>query len=178
MCAGTGAAGLTVTLATAMATTADDGAFTIARPTGSNLVWHVTGSTLVTSVVPYGATTVIPAMRALAYSDIADNNGVSVQNPGEGEIFVRVVRAGAAVAHAQASSAPPPQYGALYETADAVVWNLNAASGTGSHGAAWIAGAPGGLATVTITPSGGAAVVVPNVPVEDQANTYLAVEIP
>src|SRR5437879_12702520 len=48
-CATSGAGGFTVQLGSAAATTGADGKFTIASPSMTNLVWNVTGTTIVSS---------------------------------------------------------------------------------------------------------------------------------
>ena len=177
-CAATGAGGLTVKLETATAITSATGAFSIAKPSGSSPVWHVTGPKLQPSVVPFGASTLLPAMLAADYTTLEDDNGVTLQDATEGEIFVRIVRAGAPLAKVRATSSPAGQYGVLYDTAIGDTWLPNAANGTGAAGMLWLPGTPIGLATVTITPMGGAPIAVPNIPVESQAITWVAVDAP
>lgn len=177
-CRNTGTGALRVTLGTSMATTDDSGAFTIATPTGTNLVWRVSGTGLQPSVMQYGPSLTIPALLAADYNSLEVGNGVQVQTADQGEIFVHVVRAGASVTGAHGASAPSPFYGVLYDTNIAAVWNINASVGTGAHGMLWYPATPIGTATISVTPMGGTAVMTPNVLVESQAITYLSVTVP
>jgi len=178
-CRATGTGALHVTLGTSTATTDDTGAFTLPTPSGTNLLWHVTGTSLQTSVMPFGTSTTIPALLAADYLSLEVGNGVNVQTADQGEIFVAVRRAGAAVTGAHGASSPMPFYGVLYDTNIAAVWNINAAVGTGAHGMLWYPATPIGTASISVTPMGSTtAVTTPNVPVESQAITYIAVTVP
>lgn len=173
-CATTGAGGLVVTLGTSMATTADDGTFTIARPTGSNITWDVTGSTLVESITPFAAQAVIPAMPLVLYGQLEGDNGV-VPQAAQGAVMVRVLQGGVPAVGAAVTSTPAGVYGTFYDGATPSTWTANA---TGAFGAAWMPAIATGTVDVTVTPQGGTAVVLSQVPIKEGAITFLTEELP
>jgi hypothetical protein len=172
-CAATGAGGFTVTLGTSTATTAADGTFSFATPQGSGLVWHVTGTNIVTSVMPLATVAEIPALTITTYQDLLGNTGV-VLSAGQGSVLARVVHAGAPVADAVATSSPAAQYQTTYDGATAQAWGTTA---TEAHGTAFLAGITAGAVTVTVTPSGASPIAV-SAGVEDGALTFLAFDAP
>lgn len=173
-CATSGAGGLVVTLGTSTATTADDGTFTIARPSGSNITWDVTGSTIVESLTPFSAQAVIPAMPLTVYGQLEGDNGV-VPQAGQGAVMVRVLQGGAPVAGATVTSTPAGVYGAFYDGSTPATWTANA---TGAFGAAWLPAITTGTADVTVTPQGGTPVMLSLVPIKEAAITFLTEELP
>lgn len=173
-CAATGAGGLTVTLGGETATTADDGTFTLARPVGSMLVWHVTGATIVPSVMPLDVTVTIPVIATTTYLDALDNNGILLA-PGQGSVFVHVVRGGAAITGATAVASPPPTYAPFYDGSTSLVWDQDA---TGARGMVWVAGAEAGTLTVTVTPPLATAGTPLAVPIEGDSITFATLAIP
>jgi len=175
-CAATGAGGITVTLGTQTASTLGDGTFTMLIPQGSALVWHASGTTIVTSVMPAGARAEIPVLAQTTYNDLANGNGV-VLAADQGAVMARVVHAGAPLAGARANASPASlQYGAFYDGTSSTVWLQSA---TGTHGAAWLPGlAAPGNAAVSITPSGGSATAIGTLPIEAGAITFVVADIP
>ena len=173
-CAATGAAGITVELGSASATTADDGTFTISVPPGNDLVWVASRSDLETSVMPFGTVASIPALTQDAYLGLEDGNGVLL-SPGQGSLFVRVLQAGVPVTGATAAISPPAQYAPFYDGTTATVWRQDA---TGAYGMVWIPGAPAGSADVTITPPSGSATTLAGLPVLDGALTFAIAAVP
>lgn len=171
-CEPSGVGGLEVRLGDQSATTGDDGTFTITTPTGTDLVWHVTGSNLVTSVMPFTATSTIPALTQVSYTDLLDDNG-AILNANESSVFARVVQAGAPLAGAVVTSDPSSTYGVLYDGATATTWG---GAATGPEGVAWLVGLSG-TTTLTITPPAGTDVVT-TAPVEADAITFLTVAVP
>jgi hypothetical protein len=179
-CQPSGAGNLTVTLGTSPAAlTADNGDFTIATPTGSNLVWHVTGASLQTTVMPFNTILAIPALTQNGYIALAAANGHPVV-AGQGAIFAQVVRAGAPLAQATAVSSDLNVVDPLYDnpgtTADS--WTQTAVSGTGPLGMTWWPGMDVGTPTITVTPHLAASVAPVSVPVEADAITYVQIAIP
>src|SRR5436190_17636345 len=69
-CADTGADALTVSLGTETTTTATNGAFVITRPTGTNLIWFVSGTGIESSALPLSAGTTVPAIASTVYGDM------------------------------------------------------------------------------------------------------------
>ena len=172
-CATTGADGLTVTLGTSMATTAADGTFSIAAPLGSSLTWHVSGTNLATSVMPYTAIAQIPALTLTTYQDLLSNTG-AVLSVGQGSVLARVVHAGAPLTAADATSNPAAAYPTAYDGASPSSWT---SIGTGAFGTAFLAGINAGATTVSVTPSGGTA-IDDTASVESGAITFLTFDVP
>jgi hypothetical protein len=172
-CAATGAAGITVTLGTRTATTAADGSFKIAAPSGTGLVWRTSASDLVTMLTPFGVSTTIPSITLDAWSDILNSNGVMLVT-GEGSIIARVVKGTTLQMGARAASTPAARFATLYDGPTALAWRDVS---TGPAGTAWIPGAPVGANTLQITPAAGTG-AMQSVPVEDQAITYVTVDLP
>ncbi len=174
-CDATNAGGLTVTLGTQMATTAADGSFAMTAPTGTGLVWHVTGTAIQTSVRPYAAgDTQIPAMTTTMYTTVAADTGDFAVG-GDGTIFIAVDKAGASLAGATASSSPTATYLTFYDGSTIHNWQTTS---TGPFGTALIGGQPAGTATVAVVPPSAATISVTGVPVEDGALTFLTVTAP
>lgn len=176
-CAPSGAQGLVVSLGTRTTTTAGDGSFTIVPPLGGGLTWHVTGSQLVTSVMPFGADDTIPAIRDLVYGELLDTNLVTLADQ-QGSIVVRVVSGVVPAVGVTATSVPAPPRLALYDASSATIWKES--GGTGPLGMAWFADVPLAaagptFATIALTPRGRSA--VPAVPVENQAITFLTYDL-
>ncbi len=175
-CAATGADGLTVTLGSETATTSADGSFTIGTPGGSSLVWHVSGTGIVPSVMAYSATplaSAVPAVPAVLYESFTLSNGVLI-NAGEGSVIGRVVHATNAISNATASISPAATYAAFYDGNSASTWNQNS---TGTRGVFWIPGAAGGNASVTVDTAAGDSVAA-SLAVDGDSITFVVVEVP
>ncbi|HEY0255601.1 MAG TPA: hypothetical protein VGC41_28925 [Kofleriaceae bacterium] len=174
---GTNLGGYSVTLGNFTTTTGTDGTFVLQAPTSSNVVWVVTGTDIETSLMSYSASTTIPVVTVDTYLGLAGSNGV-LQQTGYGDVFLHVTHAGASVAAAVATAiVPTPFYAAaLYDGTIKDVWQSTA---TGTYGMTWIAGAPTGATSVTITPQGaGSGEVAANIPVGDQAVTWATLDLP
>ena len=172
-CAATGAGNITVTLGTRTATTMDDGRFTIATPVSTNLVWRASGAGIVSSVMAFGTTTSIPAIGIRDFNDLMNANSV-VQQADEGAVVARIVRNGTPQTGATAASTPLAQFPTKYDGATPLAWTELA---TGAAGTAWLPGVPIGTATIAVTPASGTAADV-DVRVEDQAITYVTIDLP
>lgn len=145
-CAATGAENLTVTLGTAMATTAADGSFTIMRPADTTgLSWSVTGTQIVASSIAFAATTTIPAFDAAAYQQMVSANDASAS---DGAMVVRITKAGARVMGATVAIAPTPQSEIYYDSGDDLNWTIGGS--TGEDGVAWIPSIPGDSAQLSV----------------------------
>jgi hypothetical protein len=176
-CAASGVGGLTVALDGATALTADDGTFTIARPSGTvGLVWQVSGADLVTSVMKFGATgamPTLPAMPRVVYEQM-----IAAVNPplgaGSGALMTRITRAGFAVSGATATTRPPPDSITFYDGTSAIDWRTDA---TGANGVAWIPSIGPGTVELVVT-SNATDTVLANVPVVAEAITFVFAEIP
>ena len=172
-CSDTNAGQITVTLGTQSAVTADNGTFTLTPPSGSNLVWRASGAGVISSVMPFGTTAVIPSITDIDYQDLQNANSV-ILSSGQGSIVARIVHGTTPIAGATASAKPDPQYATKYDGVAALAWTELA---TSNAGVAWIAGADVGTATVTVTPASGTG-AIEAVHVEDQAITYVTIDLP
>ncbi|HWU89420.1 MAG TPA: hypothetical protein VN253_19300 [Kofleriaceae bacterium] len=173
-CAATGASNLRVTLgSSAPVLTNDDGTFLIAEQAGSNLAWTVTGVTLVTSVIPFSTSRLLPAIRDTAYGDLKSSSSVIV-SPGEGSIVARLVKNNASITGARALVNNGESLQTLYDTANATVWGTQ---GTGSLGVAWLPNNLAGTRTLIVSPPSGASFAVP-VTIVDQAITFVTIAVP
>jgi hypothetical protein len=173
-CADTGADGLTVTLGTRTAMTTANGGFTIRVLTGTNNVWRVTGTTIVSSAMTVGASTVIPALSANVYGDMTTaNNAVFV---GSGAIIAKLTNSNAAVVGATAATDPPTAGNIRYDAADAINWDPNT---TGPLGVVWAPGiTPTLTASMTVTDAAQDATTFDDIPVFADTITWLFVNVP
>lgn len=172
-CLDSGAGGITVTLGTKTATTANDGSFLIETPSGSQLVWRASGLDIVPSVMAFGPSTSIPAVGIQTYSDILGANSVVLQS-GQGSIVARIVRNGSPVVGATMSTSPVPQYATKYDGPTATAWTELK---TAAAGVAWIPGAQATMNTVTVSPMTGTGANT-MLPVEDGAITFATFDLP
>ncbi len=171
---GTSAGGLTVTLDGNTALTNADGTFQIDAPKSSTLIWTVSGGQFAPSITSYSASHVIPIVKADDYTNLKSESG-TVAESGYGDVFVHVQHASANVATVVAVAAGTPLYSPLYDGTTADAWQV---TGTGSFGMVWLNGVIAGSTSVTLTPTGGTATSVANIPVGDGAVTWVSVELP
>lgn len=177
-CAGSGAGGLTVTFGTATATTADDGSYAIAT-TGSAAFYTVSGALVITSVRRGPPSGEIPAITATLYGDMNAGTNNTVIGNDQGAVIFRILRAGAPLAGASVASTDALS-DVYFDSLDDTQWANNSAVGTGPFGVTWIPVEPAGTIDVRVEPDGGAgsAFAVSNVPVVDQAITFVDVSVP
>lgn len=174
-CSTTDAGGLTVTLGTKTATTAANGTFAIAKPSGSNLAWTIEDpdGAVVKSRIPFGTTTTLPAMTLADYFTLQGDNSVVVST---GSLVVHVVKGATSPAGANATVSPLSAGGIHYANNAEFNWP-ELASGTTNFGMIWIPNAEPGVNTVTVTPDQGDDADATGV-VETGAITWLVVELP
>jgi hypothetical protein len=161
--------------ASAAVLTADAGSFTIATPSGSTLEWFVTGqsiesSEMVLGVPPY----VIPAITSATYNLMIETNVSAFTVAGHGGLIAYVTSGGAPLVGATAS-ATLDDNNVFYDGPSAQSWlQLH----TGADGVVWIPEleAPQDTA-LTITPSGGTAEPIGNVPIGDGAVTFISLAL-
>ena len=170
MCAGTGAGNITVTLGTAMATTADDGMFSLVSPGGTNLSWTIVGADVVTSVVPLSTSNILPAITATYYDDMLTANGVII-NSGEGSLVLFVRDATGALPGAAVTLTPTATFLPMHDTSNKSVWSQG---NTGPAGVSWTPGATAGSVSVRVSPPAGTAQQV-SLPIVDGAITYTTI---
>ncbi|HSD88835.1 MAG TPA: hypothetical protein VLB44_15010 [Kofleriaceae bacterium] len=171
-CASSGADALTVTLGSATATPAADGTFSIARPSGSGLVWRVSGTDIVGAAMEEASGTTIPAIGAALYADMTTTNS-AINNNGTGAIIAQLTHGGAALVNATALPSPVPAGNVYYDGISAIVWSLDV---TGSFGVVWVPGMTPGTAQLTI--DGTAQGTITGIPVFADTVTFVAAEIP
>ncbi|HEX7704375.1 MAG TPA: hypothetical protein VF403_26725 [Kofleriaceae bacterium] len=174
LCATTGVGGYTVTLDGHTAMTEADGSFLIDSPTSSNITWSVTGLDIMSSLMSYSAVHRIPVMKQVDYFDLANSNSV-VAAPAFGDVFIHVTHAGTSEASVAATTTPVATFATLFDGNAATNWTQ---IGTGAFGMVWVPGLAQGAATATLTPQGGTATVVANIPIGDQTLTWVALQLP
>jgi len=173
-CRGSGVAGLTVSLGSATATTADDGTFTIDSPTGTNVEWDVTGSTVVQSVTQYAGQAKISVMDATMLGDLQGANGVTPA-AGTGALMMRIARNGAGVMGETVVAVPANDpYGTYYDGATASSWTQ---SGTGTFGTAYLPGIPVGTTSVRLSAGGTVQATISAIPIADGGVTFVIAEV-
>lgn len=173
-CKTAGVAGLTVTLGTQTATTADDGYFTITAPTGTNVVWDVKGSTVVESVTPYAGQTKISVMDSQMFVELQGNVGAQ-PIAGTGGLLVRVTRGGNAVAGETAVVTPANQLGSYYDGATASSWTQIS---TGTFGTVFEPNVTSGSATLKLSAGGTLQATLSAIPITDGGVTFVVAELP
>lgn len=178
-CAIGGADGITVTLGSASTTTAADGVFTITAVPSANLVWRASGGNamIVPSVVPYGASTTIPAIPATRFQALLADNG-AIFSDGDASIFVHIVSGGASVTGATGTLIPAAASLVFYDGANDQVWDQDA---TGAFGMMWIPEADPGVVTVAIDRPDAVPGTPPdtfdNIPLENLSITFVTVDL-
>ncbi len=171
-CLTTGAGDITVTVGAASAVTNDDGSFTISTPSGTNLVWSVSGNTIMTSTIGFSTSAVIPAIQSMTFETLADENGI-VFDPTQGTIIGQVLHSGSGFADTTAVAAPIGIYDTFYASPDDQADWLDASTTT-TFGTFLIAGLTPGTETLTLTPGVGSAAIVSDVPSGSGTVTFIA----
>jgi hypothetical protein len=143
-CASSGAGGLTVQLGTQMATTIDDGSFVITRPSGTDLVWRVSGDGIEPSALPLASASTIPAIDSLLYDDMLAITNATLGSGGA--LIARVGRSGTPSAGVVATASPQPSSEVYYDGASTLEWETDA---TGSSGIVWIPSIATGTASLS-----------------------------
>lgn len=167
-CATTGANGLTVTLGSYTTTTADDGSFSIVTPSGTDLVWRVTGTADVqAAAMALSSGTTIPALSLAIYNSMIVANQ-AIANDGSGAVIARITMGGAGVSGLQAAPTPLQEGAIYYDGASATVWQETS---TGSFGVVWIPGlAP--TSTAQIALSGSHTATITGIPIFADTVTF------
>ncbi len=190
-CSADAANGITVSLpGVGSATTAEDGTFTIARPTGTNLAWSITGDNVMPSTMGFGTSAIVFAITVETFSELVNANGI-VFDPTQGTIIGQVVEAGSGAALVTVVAAPigvfPDTFYAV--PSDQQDWPGSTTSafgtfliagltaGVGSAGSAGSAGSDTSTETLTITPSTGSAEILSNVPVTQGSITFVSAQL-
>jgi hypothetical protein len=172
-CAGSGADGLTVTLGTQTATTVADGSFSITRPTGTGLVWFVTGTGVEPSAMRMIGGTKIPAITSLLYGDMIAGMSAIV-SVDTGAIITRISRAGTPLTDAVAIASPTPDSETYYDGVGVTDWDFDA---TGPFGVVWISAIAPGTASLAVD-TGTVQGTIGGIPVYAGTVTFELAEIP
>lgn len=172
-CAASGADGLTVTLGDQTATTASDGSFTIARPSGTNLTWFVSGTGIEPSAMRAALGTTVPAIASLLYGDMIAGMSAIVTTE-DGAIIAQLRRDDAAFTNAVATATPGPDSEVYYDGPAVSEWNFDA---TGPFGVVWISAIAPGIASLALD-NGAVQTTVAGIPVFAGAITFELAEIP
>ncbi len=149
-CDQAGLDGLLVTVGTSQKTTTANGTFTdMPSPTGSNLVWRVSGNTQMKSLLEYPGDLTIPSIKTNLYQNVAADANVAI-DPTAGTIFVKVMYMGNPVAGATATLAGLNDLVRYDDAAANGSFNVDA---THLDGVVWFPNvSPGATRTFTITP--------------------------
>lgn len=166
-CATTGAAGFTVGLGPNTAMTVADGGFNIAVPTGTGLVWRVSGTGITPSAMPATNGTQIPALDAAIYQNMLTTN-LAASGNNTGAIIAQLKANGAAVTNARATTTPAPTGAIFYDGGSFAQWDTDA---TGTFGVVWVPGLAVGTATMQVMSTGTAA--ISGIPVYADTITYV-----
>ena len=170
VCAATGAQDITVVLGSVSTMTADDGSFSLISPGGTNLVWRVGATDLVTSVVPFSSSNILPVITGTYFDDMLSTNGV-ILNSGEGSVVLFVRDSAGPLAGAAVALTPTATYLPMHDGANKSVW---VTGNTGVAGVSWTPGATAGSVGISVTPPAGTAQVF-SLPVVSGAITYTTV---
>ncbi len=175
-CANTGAENLMVTLGTFTATTAADGSFSIMRPSGSNLVWIVTGTAIQPSAMSFGTLTLIPAVEVGLYGQMVSAANVT-PIAGDGAIIAQVKRGTTPVTGLVATTVPDADTAAFYDGNTPENWDPNVSGGLGM---VWVPGVPtasAGSAQLLLA-EGTTVHTIQGIPVFDSTVTFVFAAIP
>lgn len=108
--------GLTVSLGGFTTTTFADGSFVIERPTGSELLFEVSGPGAITTTTPFSpSTTTLPVVDADVWAAMLASNEVFLP-PGVGSILGTVVREGVPVRGVTVVATPTGIAGPFFDT--------------------------------------------------------------
>lgn len=172
-CASSGADGFTVTLGSQTATTGGDGSFTMTRPSGSGLVWQVSGTGIEPGAMRLSSGTTIPVMNSLLYGDMVASQ-TAIVSVDTGAIIARLTRASAPLTDAVVVASPQPDSETYYDGAGVTAWELDA---TGPFGIVWISAISPGTASLSLD-TGAVQNTVSGIPVFAGTITFELAEIP
>ena len=171
-CATTGAAGLIVTLGSAVTTAMADGHFSIVPANNTDLEWRVSGAAIQASAMQlrYGST--IPAITKTTYDNmVAANQAVS--GDGSGALMARFTLAATPIAGLQAITTPAAESVIHYDNnVSATTWSVDQ---TGSYGVVWVPGLVG--STVEISLSGASNAAITGIPIFANTVSFVLAEV-
>jgi hypothetical protein len=172
-CAASGADGFAVTLASETVTTGADGSFTMTRPSGTSLVWFVSGTGIEPSAMRFAGGTTIPVISSLLYGEmIAAMSAIITVDTGA--IIARLQRAAAPLTDAVVVASPLPDSETYYDGPGVTAWDLDA---TGPLGVTWISAIAPGTASLALD-TGTFQATVGGIPVYAGTITFELAEIP
>ena len=138
-CSPSGADGLTVTLASSAATTAQDGSFQVVVPPAASPatpMLSVTGPGFVPTQITMSSAASIPVLRADLFSQMLAANGITPSS-GSGSILGTVVRGGVPAPGVTVTVTPAPAFAPRFDGGSPTSFALDA---TGARGVVWIPG--------------------------------------
>jgi len=162
-----------------LAPPAKTGEFSIVAPLGSDLVWHASGTNFVTTAMPFGPDNTIPIVASADYTDLLNQNQVTILAEGQGSVFVRAVSGAVPASGVSATSNlvtgnVVPRY-----DADTSATDWRELGPTQADGVMWFPGVQVTTtpAQITLTRNGGTPVKL-SVNVEDQTITFVTQDVP
>jgi hypothetical protein len=170
-CDATGAGDIVVTIGNAMATTEDDGTFTIDIPSGTGLQWQLEHPDFITSIAQLSSSLLIPMIRADDYADLLGDNGI-ILDPTQGSVVMQILDGNdLPFPNSTAVGNPAAQFPTRYDGNSAIIWDQDA---TSTLGVAWLPGIASATTTITVTPAGNTPRTT-TVPVQAGALTFGAI---
>jgi len=159
---------------------AKTGEFSIVAPLGTDLVWHASGTNFITTAMPFGPDNTIPIVPDLVYTDLLNQNHVTLLTEGQGSVFVRAVTG--ALAESGVSATTTLVTGNVIPLYDADISSTDwrEIGPTQAAGVIWFPGVQVTTTTparITLSRVGGTPVNV-SVNVEDQVITFLTQDVP
>ncbi|MBA3464493.1 MAG: hypothetical protein H0T46_31470 [Deltaproteobacteria bacterium] len=180
-CSSKRAGGFTVTLGTAMTTTAADGTFlfppqTDELTTGFTVTGTSTGGLrIVPTSSTFGTNVIVPAIDADRYARLLSSNGVLLQD-GTGSILASVTRDGQPATGMRVTSSPASPFGPFYDGSSPDVWSLD---GTTTRGMVLIPGLTAGTVDLSYNRIlGGLETTVAGVTVRNGGITVVDTQLP
>lgn len=175
LCADTGAENLLVTLGTeSVMTTTADGRFTIVKPSGSNLVWRVSGDAVFPSAMSFGTETTIPAIDINVFEQMLDGSFVTLV-PNDGQIIARVRRGTMALSAVTATTVPEADLPVLYDGNTPESWDPNA---TGDRGVIWVPGVSSSSAQLVVHEGANDLAPINGIPLFADTVTFVFADFP
>jgi hypothetical protein len=167
-CARRGVGGLSVTLGTSVAITADDGSFALVPPRGSLQSFTVSGAGAVTTTTPYAPGPFVPVINADVWASTLASNDIFLP-PGTGSILGTVVRGREPAPGIMVSSTPGSAFGPFYDGETGFTLDRTGARGVFfvpglAAGPSTLGFAPGDLTVVGISVIEGGVTILDSVP--------------
>ncbi|HEX7836707.1 MAG TPA: hypothetical protein VF469_04540 [Kofleriaceae bacterium] len=185
-CSTTGAKGLLVSLGSApsFSIDSDDGHFTFAASSSTDLVWHVSSATadrIVASAMRYGTDHTIPVISTQTYTDLRALYGAGNPVDQQASVVVRAMRGIPPVPVADVGATTTlTQNNPIFYDGDPARKDDWGTARTGVAGVVWFPGVSLAPSTgmVTLTPQGSSTSVQVPVTVQDSTITFVTKDLP